>query len=173
MSAAGPPRGANSAPRGAAQRPHLPTEPQAWGDHATVHASQLGALGDALAAVLTFAEPADAVLRKFFRLHPKMGMRDRAYVAEGVFATLRRLRSLTRQADSSTPRHLAIAVTLREMGLSLRELEPLLDADEVAWARIFKSRKPVLSEAESAELPDWLWDKLGEALPAHERDVLV
>jgi len=131
------------------------------------------ALGDALAAVLTFAEPADAVLREFFRLHPRMGMRDRAYVAEGVFATLRRLRSLTRQADSSTPRNLAIAVTLREMGLSLRELEPLLDADEVAWARIFKSRKPALSEAESAELPDWLWHKLCEALPAHERDALV
>jgi ribonuclease HI len=33
MSAEGPPRGANSTPRGAAQRPQLPTEPQARGDH--------------------------------------------------------------------------------------------------------------------------------------------
>jgi 5-deoxy-glucuronate isomerase len=33
MSDDGPPRGANSAPRGAAQRPQLPTEPQARGDH--------------------------------------------------------------------------------------------------------------------------------------------
>jgi ribonuclease HI len=33
MSAEGPPRGANSTRRGAAQRPQLPTEPQARGDH--------------------------------------------------------------------------------------------------------------------------------------------
>ncbi|TMH07233.1 MAG: SAM-dependent methyltransferase, partial [Betaproteobacteria bacterium] len=65
-------------------------------------------------------------------------MRDRAFVAEGVFATLRRLRSLTRHAGTSTPRGLAIAAVLRELGVSLRELEPVLSEDELVWAKDFK-----------------------------------
>ena len=31
----------------------------------------------------------------------------------------------------------------------------------------------MLSPAEAAELPDWLWDRLGAALPADERDALA
>ena len=95
-----------------------------------IRASQLGALSDALASVLPLAEPADATLRNFFRRHPGLGQRDRAFVAEGTFATLRRLRSLTAQAKSSMPRSLAIAVTLRELGISLRDLEPVLTSDD-------------------------------------------
>ena len=59
----------------------------------TVRASQLGALTDALAAVLPFKEPADSVLRGFFRHHRGIGQDDRAFIAEGVFAALRRLAS--------------------------------------------------------------------------------
>lgn len=139
----------------------------------TVRPSQLGALTDALAAVLPFREPADSVLRGFFRHHRGLGQDDRAFVAEGVFAALRRLASLRVQAGSATPRRLAIAVTLRELGVSLREIEGALSKGETAWAKEFKSAKPVLSQAQSAELPDWLWDKLGTALPADERDALV
>ena len=139
----------------------------------TVRPSQLGALTDALAAVLPFREPADSVLRGFFRHHRGLGQDDRAFVAEGVFAALRRLASLRVQAGSSTPRRLAIAVTLRELGMSLREIEGALSTGETAWAKEFKSAKPVLSQAQSAELPDWLWDKLSSALPRDERDALV
>ncbi len=139
----------------------------------TVRASQLGALTDALAAVLPFKEPADSVLRGFFRHHRGLGQDDRAFVAEGVFAALRRLASLRIQAGSSTPRRLAIAVTLRELGASLREIEGALSTGETAWAKEFKAAKPVLSPAQAAELPDWLWDKLSAALPAAERDALV
>jgi len=139
----------------------------------TVRPSQLGALTDALAAVLPFREPADSVLRGFFRHHRGLGQDDRAFVAEGVFAALRRLASLRAQAGSSTPRRLAIAVTLRELGMSLREIEGALSTGETAWAKEFKSAKPVLSQAQSAELPDWLWDKLSSALPRDERDALV
>ena len=92
----------------------------------TVRASQLGALTDALAAVLPLTQPADAALRDFFRRHPELGQHDRAFVADGVFATLRRLRSLGAQAGGATPRGLAIAVTLRELGASLREIEAAL-----------------------------------------------
>ncbi|HEX3631152.1 MAG TPA: RsmB/NOP family class I SAM-dependent RNA methyltransferase [Casimicrobiaceae bacterium] len=139
----------------------------------TVRASQLGALTDALAAVLPFKEPADSVLRGFFRHHRGLGQDDRAFIAEGVFAALRRLASLRVQAGSSTPRRLAIAVTLRELGASLRELEGALSPAELAWAKEFKAAKPVLSQAEAAELPEWLWGRLSTALPAAERDALT
>src|SRR5881628_274506 len=132
----------------------------------TVRASQLAALADALAAVLPLTEPADAVLRVFFRRHHEMGQHDRAFVAEGVYTVLRRLRSLTAQAGDQTPRHLAIAVTVRDLGISLRELEPILAPEELAWAKGFKARKAELTPAAAAELPDWLRDKLGATLPA-------
>ena len=138
-----------------------------------IRAAQLGALTDALAAVLPLAEPADATLRNFFRRHPGLGQRDRAFVAEGTFATLRRLRSLTAQARSAAPRSLAIAVTLRELGISLRDLEPVLTSEERGWAQAFKSYKPELSPAESAELPDWLWTKLDANFDAGERDAII
>ena len=138
-----------------------------------IRASQLSALSDALASVLPLAEPADATLRNFFRRHPGLGQRDRAFVAEGTFATLRRLRSLTAQARNSTPRSLAIAVTLRELGISLRDLEPVLTSEERSWAREFKAYRPQLSAAEAAELPDWLWAKLDQGFKTDERDALV
>src|SRR5512146_1425821 len=100
----------------------------------SVRARELSALADALATVLPLTAPADAALRAFFRSHPKLGQHDRAFVAEGVFATLRRLRTLKSQAQSDDPRRLAIAAALRELGLSLRELEPALTPDELAWA---------------------------------------
>jgi 16S rRNA (cytosine967-C5)-methyltransferase len=148
----------------------------ARGEHpsaAGLRASQLGALSDALAAVLPLTEPADTALHHFFRRHAKLGQHDRAFIADGVFATLRRLRSLCAQAESSAPRRLAVGVTLRELGLSLRELDGALSAEERTWAGAFRARKPALTGAESAELPDWLWDRLSATYPADERDALT
>jgi 16S rRNA (cytosine967-C5)-methyltransferase len=138
----------------------------------TVPAGQLAALAEAIAAVAPLSLPADVALRDFFRHHRQLGQRDRAFVAEGVFAVLRRRRSLTIHAGTSAPRSLAIAASLRELGVSLRELESALATGEQAWAREFKARKPELAPAEAADLPDWLWAVLGEALPA-ERDALA
>jgi 16S rRNA (cytosine967-C5)-methyltransferase len=138
----------------------------------TVRASQLAALAEAVAAVSPLTSPADVALRDFFRRHRQLGARDRAFIADGVFAVMRRRRSLSVHAASSAPRVLAIAACLRELGVSLRELESALTVDEQAWARDFKSRKPELSPAEAADLPDWLWAELGETLPT-ERDALA
>ena len=138
----------------------------------SVRTRELSALADALAAVLPLTAPADIALRHFFRAHPKLGQHDRAFVAEGVFAVLRRLRSLQKQAESDAPRRLAIAAALRELGLSLRELDPALSDAERDWARAFKARKTALEGAEAFDLPDWLWDALGRALP-EEREALA
>ena len=135
-------------------------------------ARALAALADALAVVLPLTEPADVALRSFFRAHRQLGQHDRAFVADGVFAVLRRRRSLIAHAATSAPRALAIAAASRELGLSLRELDDALAPDERAWAREFKARKPDLTAAEAADLPDWLWEALGKAIPA-ERDALA
>ena len=138
----------------------------------SVRAGELAALADALTAVLPLSTPADAGLRDFFRRHRRLGQRDRAFVADGVFAVLRRRRSLTAQAMTSTPRALAIAASMRELGVSLRELESSLAPAERTWAREFKARRPDLSPAEAADLPDWLWEALERAVPG-QRDALA
>ena len=62
------------------------------------------------------------------------------------------------------PRKLALAVIVREMGRSLRDLEPALNAADGMWVRAFKSRlHNALPPAVAADLPDWLWERLGEA----------
>ena len=53
---------------------------------------------DMLAAVIGESQrtsrPADGLLHNFFRENPKLGARDRAVIAEGLFGYLRRKRSL-------------------------------------------------------------------------------
>ena len=45
-----------------------------------------------LAAILSGTSPADAQMERYFRAHPKLGARDRGYIAETVYACLRRRR---------------------------------------------------------------------------------
>ena len=130
----------------------------------TPRANQIAALAAAIERVRRFDTPADTGLSAFFRAHPQMGQRDRAFIADGVFTLLRRMRSLEALAESTEPRKLALAVIVREMGRSLRDLEPLLNATDAIWVRAFKSRMGhELPPAVANDLPDWLWDALGTA----------
>ena len=140
----------------------------------TVRANQLAALASAIERVRRFDVPADNGLRAFFRAHPEMGQHDRAFVAEGVFALLRRMRSLEALAATAEPRKLAIAVLVREQGRSLRDLEPALRTADEAFLREFKSRlHDPLPPAIAHDLPDWLWDRLGAAYGETERIALA
>src|SRR5215813_13038703 len=98
----------------------------------------------ALAELLSFARPADQALSAYFRRHRELGQQDRAFIAEAVFAVLRRRRSLEAAAASTEPRPLLIAALVRVFGLSGRALEA--DSDLVARLRSFKAEN--LSEAE-------------------------
>ena len=130
----------------------------------TVRAGEVAALAAAIERVRRFDTPADNGLTAFFRSHPEMGQRDRAFIADGVFALLRRMRSLEALAETSEPRKLALAIIVREMGRSLRDLEPVLNAADGLWVRAFKSRlHNALPPAVAADLPDWLWERLGDA----------
>ena len=103
-----------------------------------------------------------------------MGQHDRSFVAEGVFAWLRRRRSLEHLAGTREPAKLALAVAVRELGLSLRELEPALRSTDADWVRAFKANLPTpLPPAVASDVPDWLWDRLGSAYGDEERLALT
>ncbi len=139
-----------------------------------IRPNHLAGLAAAIAHVQKLDAPADGLLRGFFRQHPQMGQHDRAFVADGVFAYLRHKRSLETLAESTQGRHLALAIAVREHGVSVRELTPALNAAEAIWLGAFKSRQhAALPQAVAADLPDWLWEKLGTALGAAERAALV
>ena len=111
----------------------------------------------ALAELLTFSRPADQALSAYFRSHRNLGQQDRAFVAETVFAVLRRKRSLEAAAGSAAPHALAIAALIRVFGLSGRALE---DRDAALATRIKAAQTGAFSQAVQAELPDWLWQRL-------------
>jgi 16S rRNA (cytosine967-C5)-methyltransferase len=122
----------------------------------------------ALSATLRFDAPADQVLSRYFRSHRNLGQHDRAFVAETVFAVLRRRRSLEAAAGSAEPQALIAAALVRVHGLSGRALEGLIDEDLIR--RIRQAQTDALPAAVRADLPDWLWERLmqqhgeGEAL---------
>lgn len=115
----------------------------------------------ALATVLAPHGPADAKLSAYFRENPKLGMKDRAFIAETVYQVIRRKRLLEYLADGADARRLLLAVLLRVQGVSLRDLGPLLNKQQTEWAHAIKAKSTEnLPLAVQADVPDWLWDKL-------------
>ncbi len=139
-----------------------------------IPANLVGGLAAAIERVRAFAAPADAVVRSFFREHPAMGQRDRAFVAEGTFAYLRHLRSIEALAGDASPRKLALAVAVRELGHNVSELGEAMRSHEREWLAQFKSRlAQPLPPAVAADLPDWLWERLGEVYGDERRASLA
>jgi len=144
---------------------------------------------DALAEVLELDRPADVRLSACFRADPKLGARDRAFIAEAVYGVLRHLRSLQVLAAppvkplaalppsgigvplaGATPRRLLLAWLARHGGRNLREFESLVDKDDLEWLRGLKGASlDEQPEAVRLDLPDWLHERLlaqyGERLP--------
>lgn len=114
----------------------------------------------ALAAVLEFKYPADAVVSRYLRAHPILGQQDRAFLAETVFAVLRRLRLLETLTAGRDPRRLVLAALTRLRGLSLRELDTALKSRERDWLADLKARAEDESLAVRCDFPDWLLEKL-------------
>ena len=111
-----------------------------------------------LSRILEFSGPADETLSRYFREHHELGQQERAFVAEAVFAVLRRRRSLEAAAGAASPAALIAAAAMRVLGLSGRALDGLVD--EQLARRIKGWRPEALPAAVRADLPDWLWDKL-------------
>src|SRR5450759_1710604 len=134
---------------------------------------QIDMLAAAIAEAQDSTRPADVLLHHFFRAHPELGARDRSVVAEGIFAWLRRRRSLEMLADSQHPLLLALAALVRDQGHSVRELGPLLSDNEGAWLEEFKARRVELPPAVAHDVPDWLWERLGQVVSEEERSAMT
>jgi 16S rRNA (cytosine967-C5)-methyltransferase len=135
--------------------------------------SRIGHAVHALGEILPLAHPADATLARYFRHNHELGVRDRAFVAETVYAILRRKRLLEHViAPHSGARQLILAYLARLQGLSLRELEPVLKPGEADWLKEVKAvATDNLPLAIQADFPDWLMERLN----AHfsEADILT
>ncbi|MGV0976794.1 MAG: SAM-dependent methyltransferase, partial [Azonexus sp.] len=123
-----------------------------------------------LGQLLRFDYPADAVVSRYFRDHRQLGHADRAFVAETVFAVLRRGRSIeARCAGKLSDRARLLVALAVTRGWSQRELAPVLRASEEEWLATAKS----MAEAEfrpavRCDLPDWLYDRLEAQFGAEE-----
>jgi 16S rRNA (cytosine967-C5)-methyltransferase len=140
----------------------------------TLRRNQLVALAAAIERVGRLDMPADKALSAFFREHGEMGARDRALVSDGAFAYLRRKASLEALAQTLEPRLLAYAVAVREFGHSVRDIEPAVNAADARWLAGFKGRMhDPLAPAVAADVPDWLWHRLGESYDDEARASLT
>ena len=120
-------------------------------------------LAKLLAAVLRFDGPADAVMSRYFRLHAKLGSRDRGLIAEAVFFALRRYASLRWMMQPAQPPRaprLAALVTLaRQHGVASLDARALR-GDERAVRHALSMRLESAPRAVQAEVPPWLYERV-------------
>lgn len=115
----------------------------------------------ALRAVLPLQYPADSVLGLFFRQHPQLGVKERAFIGENVFGILRHRLFLESVVEIATPRALVLAHLARFQGVNLRELAPLVSEAEAKWLGYVKGWSlETLPLGVRAEFPEWLMEKL-------------
>ena len=127
--------------------------------------AQVEAIVAALTVILPARAPADAQLRTFFREHKNLGHRDRALVADTVYAALRRRRMLEHVTPGATPREIALATLVKLQGVGLAQIEAALKPGEKAWLAELKARDlDALPFELRADLPDWVIGRLRPAL---------
>lgn len=119
--------------------------------------------------------PADSTVSRYFRQHRELGHGDRGFIAEAVYAVLRRQRSLgARCADELTSRHLLLAWLGCVQGLNRRELDPVLSESDGKWLAQAKAlRLEDLPAAVRLDLPDWLYEALSSQYAVEELEALA
>lgn len=134
--------------------------------------AQFNTLVEALTIVLPLTSPADVQLKRFFKEHAKLGVRDRAIIAETVYAVLRHRRAIEAIATDGVPRKMALLALTRYQGMSSRELTNVLKKAEMTWladSRSFVPKKTSLGI--EAELPDWVIARLKNVIS--DKDILA
>jgi len=130
---------------------------------------QLQAIVDALTVLLPARSPADAELRRFFREHKELGPRDRALLADTVYAALRRRRLLEHVTPNATPREIALAALVKLQGVAISQIESVLNVEEKGWLAELKALDlESLPYAIRADLPDWVLERLRQRMSEEE-----
>ena len=131
--------------------------------------AQLDAIVHALTVVLPARAPADTQLRAFFRDNRNLGPRDRALVADTVYAALRRRRMLEHVTPAATPREIALATLVKLQGIGLSQFESVLQGDERTWLGKLKALDlDTLPFELRADLPDWVIERLRKRMDDEE-----
>ena len=127
--------------------------------------AQLDAIIHALAIVLPATAPADRLLSDFFRDNKSLGHRDRALIADTVYAALRRRRLVEHVTPRSTPREIALATLVKLQGVGLSQIESALKGEEKNWLAALKAQDiDALPFEVRADLPDWVIAKLRKTM---------
>ena len=127
----------------------------------SVFPSQFDALVAALDDVLGGDMPADVALHQYFRDHPALGRHDRGFVAENVYAILRRILWLRARVPQGNGRRVALAAQLLLQGRSVRELRPYCRSDEeMRWLESLRQTPGEEALWQRADLPPWVVERL-------------
>jgi len=141
-------------------------------------AARLQALVDALATIYTTPKPADSVLSAYFRNRRYIGSKDRAAIAESVYAALRHHARigwwLQRVGLPEDARTSALCWYMLN-GVRFEELDVLCSGGEYAPDKLNSDEKsrfaklegrskehPEMPEAVRLEVPEWAEEKLRE-----------
>ncbi|HJV72679.1 MAG TPA: RsmB/NOP family class I SAM-dependent RNA methyltransferase [Noviherbaspirillum sp.] len=126
-----------------------------------LHPAVVSHAEEVLREVLRFTGPADAILSRYFREHPKLGSRERNAVAESVYGVLRNklvYASFSESGFGPAMRRLALLGLADAVGVdAIGGLSP----EEIEWLqRIGQIDRTSLPVALRANLPAWLFEKL-------------
>ena len=126
-----------------------------------LHPAVVGHIEEALREILRFTGPADVILSRYFREHPKLGPRERSAVAESIYAVLRNKLSYASFSESGhgpAMRRLALLGLADAVGA---DALGGLSVEETDWLqRIAQIDRNALPVTLRANLPQWLFDKL-------------
>ena len=122
---------------------------------------------DLLSTILSGTSPADAQMERHFRAHPKLGARDRGYIAETVYACLRRRRLLEYLASGSTSTGATAEAIVAASIVALQNgnVRTLADAGYRGDSAAIVERARTLDLGRlplgvQLDLPDWLLERL-------------
>lgn len=175
----GAPKGAPSrvatqsrAAKGSAGRGSRPAASASSDRHYVPAIARIEQVRNVLGEVLQWQHPADQVLSRWMRAHPRLGARDRAEVTDAVFNVLRHLR-LYRNFSESGSGHTVRRLAILGLDATMPDgwLEPGLDDHEKAWlTHIRRIDRAAMPRIVRESLPDWLDERLS-SLP--DSDALV
>ncbi len=120
----------------------------------------VGSTEDALRDVLRFTGPADVVLSRYFREHPKLGSRERGAIAEAVYALLRQRSALTHFAESgqgAQMRRIALLALAESAGIDT--LGGLTEGEHEWLTRVMAIDRANLPRAMRASFPEWILER--------------
>jgi len=135
-----------------------------------LHGFLIGQTEALLVDVMTFTGPADAMVSRFFRAHPKLGHAERGVIAEAIFAVLRRRMEFAHLSESGSgapARRLTLLGLMQTAGFSA--LKHHVSAEEREWlehvAKIDPANLPLRIRT---NLPDWIFTAFSARFDAEE-----